>query len=51
MSSTYEMLEQFALSGGTVYCFLFFLAALVYALWPANAARFDEAARMPLRED
>jgi len=33
MSSTYEMLEQFALSGGTVYCFLFFLAAtLVYVL-------------------
>ena len=51
MSSTYEMLEQFARSGGTVYCFLLFLAALVYALWPSNAARFEEAARMPLRED
>ena len=51
MASTYEMLAQFAQSGGTVYCFLFFLAALVYALWPSNGPRFKEAARMPLRED
>jgi cytochrome c oxidase cbb3-type subunit IV len=51
MSSTYVMLAEFAQSGGTVYCFLLFLAALVYALWPANRARFQEAARMPLRED
>ena len=28
-----------------------FLAVLVYALWPGNAASFDAAARMPLRED
>ena len=51
MASTYEMLAQFAQSAGTVYCFLFFLAALVYALWPKNSVRFKEAARMPLRED
>ncbi len=51
MSTTYELLAHFAQSAGTVYCFLLFLAALVYALWPANGARFNEAARMPLRED
>ena len=51
MTSTYEMLAQFAQSGGTVYCFLFFLATLVYALWPRNGPRFRNAARMPLRED
>jgi len=51
MSTTYETLAQFAQSAGTVYCFLFFLATLIYALWPRNGARFDEAARMPLRED
>ena len=28
-----------------------FLAFVVYALWPRNKAAFDEAARMPLRED
>ena len=51
MATTYEWLEQFAQSAGTVYCFLFFVATLVYALWPKNSRQFDDAARMPLRED
>jgi cytochrome c oxidase cbb3-type subunit 4 len=49
--TTYEWLAQFAQSAGTIYCFVLFLATLVYALWPKNAARFRDAARMPLRED
>lgn len=28
-----------------------FLAILIYALWPRNRAAFDEASKMPLRED
>ncbi|WP_291845807.1 cbb3-type cytochrome c oxidase subunit 3 [Bradyrhizobium sp.] len=28
-----------------------FIAIVVYALWPRNQAAFDEAARMPLREE
>ncbi len=28
-----------------------FLAVVAYALWPKNRATFDEAARLPLRED
>ena len=28
-----------------------FLAVVAYALWPRNKAAFDEAARMPLREE
>jgi cytochrome c oxidase cbb3-type subunit IV len=28
-----------------------FLAILAYALWPANGKKFEDAARMPLRED
>ena len=52
MSSTYELLAQFAQSAGTVYCFLFFLATCsLYALWPKNGAQFKDAARTPLRED
>jgi cytochrome c oxidase cbb3-type subunit 4 len=51
MTSTYEMLETFARSAGTVYCFLLFLGVLVYALWPANSEKFTEAAKAPLRED
>ena len=27
------------------------LLVLVYALWPSRQRQFDEAARMPLRED
>lgn len=28
-----------------------FIAIVIYALWPRNRAKFDAAARMPLRED
>jgi cytochrome c oxidase cbb3-type subunit 4 len=51
MGSTYEMLAQFAQSGGMVYCLVLFLGVLVYALWPANSKTFNDAAHMPLRED
>jgi len=51
MSTTYEWLAQFAQSAGTVYFLLMFVAVLAYAFWPKNAKQFDEAARMPLRED
>jgi len=51
MSTSYQWLAEFAQFGGTVYCLLIFLAAIAYALWPANRAKFEDAARMPLRED
>ena len=28
-----------------------FLAVVAYAFWPRNKAAFDEAARLPLREE
>lgn len=28
-----------------------FLAIVVYALWPRNKVAFEEASKMPLRED
>jgi cytochrome c oxidase cbb3-type subunit IV len=31
--------------------FVIFLAILAYALWPSNREAFEDAARMPLRED
>jgi cytochrome c oxidase cbb3-type subunit 4 len=31
--------------------FAIFIAIVTYALWPRNEAAFDEAARMPLREE
>ena len=51
MAETYEMLAEFARSGGTIYCFALFLGVLVYALWPANGETFNKAAESPLRED
>jgi cytochrome c oxidase cbb3-type subunit 4 len=48
---TYQILSQFAQTGGLVYFVLLFLAAVAYALWPKNRSRFAAAARMPLSED
>ena len=31
--------------------FAIFIAIVTYALWPRNKAAFDEAARLPLREE
>lgn len=49
--STYETFAGFAQTWGLLYFFVIFLAVLVYALWPNNRRRFDEAAHVPLRED
>jgi cytochrome c oxidase cbb3-type subunit 4 len=48
---TYQTLSEFAQTGGLAYFVLLFLAAVAYAFWPRNRARFAEAARMPLAED
>jgi len=51
MNSTYRALAEFAQSWGLVYFVAVFLLVLAYALWPARQREFDEAARVPLRED
>jgi cytochrome c oxidase cbb3-type subunit 4 len=51
MNETYRALAEFAQTWGLAYFVGVFLAVLVYALWPARQAQFDEAARMPLCED
>jgi len=51
MSDTYMALAGFAQTWGLVYFVSVFLMVLVYALWPSRREQFDEAARMPLRED
>jgi cytochrome c oxidase cbb3-type subunit 4 len=48
---TYEAVASFAQTGGLVYFVALFAAALVYAFWPKNRSRFEEAARIPLSED
>ncbi|MGA2638888.1 cbb3-type cytochrome c oxidase subunit 3 [Methylocella sp.] len=49
--STYEVLQQFVASWGLAYFGVIFIIAVVYALLPSKRKTFDEAARIPLRED
>jgi cytochrome c oxidase cbb3-type subunit 4 len=49
--STYMMFAEFAQTWGLLYFVAVFLAVLAYALWPSRGPQFEEAARIPLRED
>jgi cytochrome c oxidase cbb3-type subunit 4 len=49
--STYETLANFAQTWGLLYFVLIFAGVLVYALWPSNKDKFDDASHVPLRED
>ncbi|NLH81659.1 MAG: cbb3-type cytochrome c oxidase subunit 3 [Phyllobacteriaceae bacterium] len=49
--ATYESVAHFAQTWGLVYFFVIFAGVLVYALIPKNKRSFDEASRIPLRED
>jgi len=51
MNPTYRALAEFAQTWGLAYFVIVFLVALGYALWPSRQSQFDEAARVPLRED
>jgi cytochrome c oxidase cbb3-type subunit 4 len=51
MDETYKAVAEFAQTWGLVYFVLIFLVVLLYALWPSRQWQFDEAARIPLRED
>ena len=51
MSPSYEFFAYIAQTWGLVYFFALFIAVLGYALWPSHQKRFDESARLPLRED
>lgn len=47
----YETLSSFAQTWGLLLFIALFGMVLAYALWPRNQEKFDEAARMPLRDD
>ena len=51
MDATYRAAAEFAQTWGLVYFVVIFVAVLFYALWPSRKQQFDEAARIPLRED
>ena len=47
----YETLASFAQTWGLLLFVALFGVVLVYALWPKNQAKFDEAAQIPLQDD
>ena len=51
MNETYKFLANFAQTWGLLYFVIVFAIAVAWALWPSNRQRFEDAARMPLRED
>ena len=51
MDPKYEAIAHFAQTWGLAYFVVVFALVLVYALWPSRKRQFDEAARIPLRED
>ncbi len=51
MDSIYHTLAEFAQTWGLAYFVAVFLVVLVYALWPSRQRQFEDAARIPLRED
>ena len=51
MNQTYRALAEFAQTWGLAYFVAVFLVVLAYALWPSRRREFEEASRMPLRED
>jgi len=48
---SYEDAVSFAGGFGLIFFISAFVVVLVYALWPGNKRKFDDAARMPMRED
>jgi len=48
---TYEDVLAFAQSWGAVYFSVLFVVVCIYAFWPANRKKFEEAARAPLNDE
>jgi cytochrome c oxidase cbb3-type subunit IV len=48
---TYDEVQEFVHSWGLVYFTLMFLAAAIYAYWPKNKKRFQDAARIPFEDE
>ena len=47
----FTSLSQFAQTWGLVYLVVLFVGTLVYALRPSAKSKFDDAARIPFKED
>ena len=48
---SYESVASISQVVALLFFIALFIAVLVYAFWPGNKKRFDEAARLPLEDD
>lgn len=48
---SYDTIAHVVKLSGTVFFTGFFTITILYALWPKNKARFDDAASLPLASD
>jgi cytochrome c oxidase cbb3-type subunit IV len=46
-----DFISHFVATAWTPIFVAIFVAVVAYALWPGNRTKFDDAAKMPLRED
>lgn len=48
---TYENIAGFTQSLSLVIFFSLFIGVVIYAIWPGNSNKFEDASRMPLDTD
>lgn len=48
---TYQTVAAFTQSLSLLIFFGLFIGVVVYAIWPGNSKKFEEASRMPLESD
>jgi cytochrome c oxidase cbb3-type subunit 4 len=48
---TYEQVASISQVAALLFFIALFVGVLVYAFWPGNKKRFEEAAKLPLEDD
>jgi len=48
---TYEQVASISQVAALLFFVAMFAAVVIYAFWPGNKKRFDEAAKLPLEDD
>jgi cytochrome c oxidase cbb3-type subunit 4 len=47
----YEQVASISQVAALIFFIVLFAGVVVYAFWPGNQKRFDEAAKLPLEDD
>lgn len=49
--TTHDSVLVFSKTWGTVYLFVVFVAAVIWAYWPSNKEKYQSAAQSPLTDE